>query len=200
MATFNIKPEELAGALAGADESLRTALRAGARAGAMRGHAHMPKKTPTDMGQLRNSWRVSEAGGVRLYNDAPQAGIVEEGARPHPVSEEGWMAIFRWVMRHPELIGAGASAVGSARKKLSAKRLSKYDAATSWITQQAAEITNAICHKIRLKGQEPTYFTRNEMPLLTKFAKQEIDREIQKALNLPPKVKKGASPKATVTE
>lgn len=191
MPTFQIKPEDLPAVLHEADDGLRAATRRGMRAGAMRGQAHMPKKTPTDLGQARSSWRVSALGGdARLFNDAPHVGVLEAGARPHPVSPEGWMSIFRWVMRHPEMIGAGASAVASARRKLGAKRLSKADAATGWISQQAAEITNAICWKIKTHGQEPTYFTRNEMPVLTKFAKQEIDREIQKALNVPPKAKK----------
>lgn len=158
MPTFVIRPEQLAGVLKEQATALPQAVRRGARAGAMRGQAHMPKQTPVDMGQLRNSWRVSEAGGTRLYNDAPHAGIVEQGARPHPVSREGIEALAAW-----------------AHRKLGLDE------------KAAMRVAHAIAAKIKAQGQAPTYFTRGQMPELTRLAANEMLREIRKTLERGPK-------------
>jgi hypothetical protein len=152
--------------------ALPQAVRRGAFAGAMRGKAHMPKKTPTDMGQLRNSWRVGTVGGVSLYNDAPHAGILEQGARPHPVSDVGMLALEAWAMRHPDVLAAFSDdGKGHLRTMEAAARAAAH----------------AVAWKLRHQGQAPTYFTRSEMDSLTKYAKAEIQREIKKELSLPPK-------------
>jgi hypothetical protein len=39
------------------------------------------------------------------FNDAPHIGVLECGARPHPVSLEGQRAIYEWVERHFRLAG-----------------------------------------------------------------------------------------------
>jgi hypothetical protein len=168
--TIAMTPRQLAAVLKSQEKSLPRAVTKGLRAGAMRGLAHMPGKTPTDQGQLRNGWRASASdrdargrflstGGVpRLYNDAPHAGIVESGARPHPVSEEGMDELRLWAMRK----------LGVDEK-------------------EGKRIAEAIAWKLRTDGQEPTYFTRAEIPALLQFAEQELDRELKKVINNPPK-------------
>lgn len=159
MTTFVLKPEELAGVLKAQARALPQAVRLGVRAGAMRGQAHMPKQTPVDQGQLRNSWRVGVTQGFEgsvqaaLYNDAPHAGIVEQGARPHAVSQEGIEALAAW-----------------AQRKLG-------------LDEKAARgVAYAIAAKIKAEGQAPTYFTRGQMPELTRLTANEVLRRIRQEI------------------
>lgn len=164
MPTFVLKPEELAGMLRAQARALPQAARLGVRAGAMRGQAHMPKQTPVDQGQLRNSWRVQTTQGFEgaaqaaLYNDAPHAGIVEQGARPHAVSQEGIEALAAW-----------------AQRKLG-------------LDEKAARgVAYAIAAKLKEQGQAPTYFTRGQMPELTRLAVNEVLRYIRKEIERGPR-------------
>lgn len=164
MPTFVLKADELAGLLKEQARALPQAARLGVRAGAMRGQAHMPKQTPVDMGQLRNSWRVGITQGFEgsaqaaLYNDAPHAGIVERGARPHPVSSEGIEALTAW-----------------AQRKLG-------------LDEKAARgVAFAIAARLKERGQAPTYFTRGQMPELTRLAVNEVLRSIRKELERGPR-------------
>jgi hypothetical protein len=115
---------------------------------AKRGKAHMVKVTPTDQGQLRNSW---QAQGRLLRNDAPHAGIVELGARPHGVNNAGMLALIAWAKRH------GASTEKEAK-------------AMAW----------GIAMKLRRVGQRATHFVRNELVELTKIAKVEVEVALKK--------------------
>jgi len=90
---------------------------------AERAVGHLKSISPVDRGMFKNAWQRHHngQGGWEVQNTAPYAGIMERGARPHAVSAEGWMSIFRWVLRHPELFaGAGVSAKGvaSGRSKM----------------------------------------------------------------------------------
>jgi hypothetical protein len=168
--TISMTPRQLASVLKSQEKSLPRAVTKGLRSGARRGHAHMPSKTPVDQGQLHNSWQVRSGdrdargrflstGGVpRLFNDAPHAGIVEQGARPHRVSPEGIEALTEW-----------------ARRKLGVDPV------------EAKRIAMAIAWRIRQRGQAPTFFVRAEIPTLLKFAEDELDRELKKTIENPPK-------------
>jgi len=169
VSTFTLTPDELARVMRRHAKEAPEAVRRGMRAGARRGAAHMPKKTPTDMGQMRNSWRVS---GDRLYNDAPPVGILEAGARPHPVSDAGMLALEAWALRHPSVLAA-FSDDGKGRMRT---------------RQQAAQAAAAaIAWKLRTQGQKATYFTLNELPALRRFARQEVARELTKYFQKDPR-------------
>lgn len=155
------------------------AVRNAGLAAAHRGHAMIRNHTPSDTEQLSNSWRVKNqmrgAGGrfvktqpkiAVLMNDAPHAGIVEMGARPHKVSPEGWWAIYEWVERHfPEasdedgMVDAYGHDPGFSR------------------------ITWAIVRKIGREGQKPTHFVRNKLPTFTAQVTQEVGRAMAKHAN-----------------
>lgn len=142
------------------EKSILAAIRRGIRNGARGGRAVLVRRSPKDLGQLKNSWRdtASRPGTATMttvaevFNDAPYAGIVELGARPHPVSREGQLAILEWVQRHFR---------GEDEK---AQR----------------RIARAIVHKIRREGQRPTYFVRDSLGDLNALAAREVARAVDR--------------------
>jgi len=165
----------------------RSAL-AGARIGinraAARGRTILVRKTPVDQGQLKASWKLKlhkPSGGARVgtgmvaenINDAPHAGIVEGGARPHRVNQEGWMAIYEWVRRH---FGFTTSPGGRMQRAPSRNEAGDLDPVYS-------EITWGIVHKLRREGQTATWFVRDAIPEIQKLAFELIVAEIKKRAN-----------------
>ena len=56
------------------------------------------EKSPSDQDQLRQAWRVEETeDGAMIANDAPHAGIVEMGSRPHIPP---FFPILQWLARN----------------------------------------------------------------------------------------------------
>lgn len=146
MATIVIKPDQLAGALRAEARFVRGAMKKARGRAARRGVSHLiaraDEKGKTYLGQFRGSFHVSDGDKQTVvFNDAPHAGIIELGARPHPVSEEGRAAITRWVLRKLEV----ADEI------------------------EAARIADRIVWKLRHKGQKGTYLFRDALPHLTQF-------------------------------
>lgn len=122
-------------------------------------------KTPVDTGHMRAAWKVKVAPArdgaprrrelVTVSNDAPYAGIIEHGARPHPVSRAGWESIYQWVRRHRASFGL---------RKATPKEL--------------ASITWAIVKKIEKEGARPRYIVRDSRHLLQQFTAAEVKRLI----------------------
>jgi hypothetical protein len=172
------------------------AIRKGTNRGAERARAVLVRRGPRDQGQLRASWRVTkgterrpawrvfrnlDARLAELRNDAPHAGIVELGARPHPVSQEGIQALARWAMRNisfktptDNLRRARRVAVGPRELPRQGPRQRPKDRRFA----HALQIARAIAWKIRHEGQKPTYYVRDAMPLVVRV----LDAEVQKAL------------------
>lgn len=136
---------------------------------ARKGKAHMVKQTPVDQGQLRNSWKVR---GTLLMNDAPHAGIIERGARPHPVSREGVEAITRWVQRK---LGIDA---GGRLRDVRGRFVKTSKAARRQLKAEAQRAVWGIVNKLKREGQKPTWFVRSQLRTLTTFAAQEFNRII----------------------
>lgn len=195
----SIDVTKLPEALKNDEMAVRNAIARGVSAGLWRGRAIMVRATPVDQGQLRASWhvlrRVQAANGIpgsgqttvaELHNDAPHAGIVELGARPHGLSPAGWMALYEWVRRHPDLwAGTTLNRKGQlvagprqnnrrARTKFAGGVLRPYQGPDPVIT----EVTNAIAMKLKREGQAPTYFIRNNLYRVGDAVAQEIKREI----------------------
>lgn len=152
-------PEELAKR----ERAIKEGILRGIRNGVRRGRAMLVLRTPKDMGLAKASWYDSSVGGpstgtvAEIWNSAPYAGILEEGARPHGVSAEGRLAIYEWARRHfPDEDDAGLK-----------------------------RITHAICHKLATRGQRPTYFVREARPALVEAAVEEIIRSVQKISDQP---------------
>lgn len=142
-------------------------VRRAALSAAHRGKAMIGRYTPSDLGQLSLSWNVrGDAKGAllaELYNDAPHAGVVEMGARPHKVSAEGWGAIYEWVERHfPEARDeeGGVDAYGN--------------------DPEVSRITWAIVKKIGREGQKPTHFVKNRLRVFHEITIKEINHHLAK--------------------
>ncbi len=124
------------------------ALRRGIFMGAHRGRAILVRRTPRNTGATANQWDVRD--GLReisIYNGAPHVGVLEAGARPHPVSAEGIAALTRWAM-----LKLGLD------------------------VEEARHVANAIAWKLRKHGQEPTYFVRDSMREINRGLGQEVER------------------------
>lgn len=185
MATYRIEPDKLGRQLIAEGEKTRKAYHRGVMRAAMRGKRLLVQKTKEAdfqyLGQFRNSFQVeNRPSGPVLYNDAPHAGIVELGARPHPVSEEGIQAIAEWVKR--KLM---AGEIREARGALRRAERRKDPTAASWrkateanIEERALRIANAIAWKIRRSGQVGRYIFRDNLPALSRFVAEEVHRAI----------------------
>lgn len=152
---IKIDPKKLGSVLRAEARFVGNVMKRGAVAAAHRGVGHLVDATQAAgkvyLSQFVNSFRVSkDARGVVLYNGAPHAGIIEEGARPHPVSQEGQEAIKRWAMR-----------------KLSIDE------------QEAIRVTRGIVNKLRTKGQKGTFLFRDAQPELTRFYADEVRRLVR---------------------
>jgi hypothetical protein len=174
---ISIGIDQLPAELARLEGRMGKALVRGLRVGAERGRAIMVKRTPTDRGELRASWKVRANGlATELVNDAPHAGIVELGARPHKVSAEGWAAIYEWVRRHPFLYGQKR-----ARTKVSATPTQVAAMGPfKGLDPEISSITWAIVKKINKVGQKATYFVLKSMDELRDTLAKEIERQIER--------------------
>jgi hypothetical protein len=185
-------PAKLAGQLRGRNRATLQAIARGALRGAQRGRAIVVRETPVDQGQLKNAWKVEPgnkamllgkgliARAVRfvngmtlaeLRNTAPHAGIVELGARPHPVSPEGIQAIADWALRNLDL----GTVVGPVKRGGGGRRKMERDAREA----AAMAVAQAIAWKIRKYGQEPTYFVKGCLPALHQAVEVEVSKAIE---------------------
>lgn len=153
---------DLPGELQRREKAIRAAIGRGIRNGVRRGRVLLVHRTPKDTGLLKASWRDTTARSLdtvvtEIFNTAPYAGIVEEGARPHGVSPEGRQALMDWAVRHFP---------GRALKDLEG-------------------IVWAICAKLKREGQQPTYFVRNSRVELARLLVDEIVRALSKVADQP---------------
>ncbi len=84
------------------------------------------KSSPVFLGMYRNSHKAERVkdGGV-LGSDAPYSGVLENGARPHPVSQEGFENLVRWVIKKIPIKSAAAWRVKAASKKANRSQRAK---------------------------------------------------------------------------
>lgn len=169
-----IKPSQVGKQILGRSRAVRKAIARGAVKGAERGRAILVRKTPTDQGQLRASWKVKRGRVTMLgrtsilatlLNDAPHAGIVEKGARPHPVSRAGIEALTQWAWRHRRELGIVTASGRAARGKKA--------------MAEARSVAFAIAAKIRREGQVGKFFVLKSLPALEKAMGREINRQIR---------------------
>lgn len=152
---IHLKPGQLEKALRSDIKARREAVRNGISAAALRGRGLLTKRTPTGATNLlKVAWQVRKAqSGYLIENTAPYAGIVEQGARPHPVSLEGRLAIQHW-----------------AERKLGMDE------------KEAAALAEGVAHKLAEKGQPGTFYVKNSLPELAKFLGAEITRYLTTAV------------------
>lgn len=192
MVAISTTPGKLVGQLKSRNRATLQAIARGALRGAQRGRAIVVRETPVDQGQLKNAWKVEPgdkalllgkgmiARAVRfvmgmtlaeLRNTAPHAGIVELGARPHPVSPEGILAIADWAYRNLDL----GTVMGPVKRGAGGRRKMERDAKEA----AAMAVAQAIAWKIRKYGQEPTYFVKGCLPALHQAVEVEVAKAIE---------------------
>ena len=152
------------------------ALARGARSAAMRAQSDLrAAKEPRDRGLFAAAWKIrDEAGAVILYNDAPYAGILERGARPHGVSKEGQAAIRAWVIRKGVLFVEGKR--GPVR--VTSRNADRY-------TKAVDSAVWAIVMKLKKEGQKPLWVVRKRLPTFQRYVKEELTAELDKLLTTP---------------
>lgn len=134
-------------------KAITKAVKYGVKNGANKGKNLMKSVTPVDQGLMKKSWNVIEEDNkITINNDAPHAGIVEYGARPHSVNQEGFEAIKAWCSR--KLPGASEKEINS--------------------------FTYAIINKIKNQGQEGTFIVRDNLDTLVSLVFDEIKSELDK--------------------
>ena len=152
MPTVEISAKDLGKALLREGQRVPGAVQKASIAAARRFQALLVRLTDdagvTDTGALKNSWRAERTeDGATVFSDCPYAGIIELGARPHPVSIEGQAAIKGWAMR---------------KLRLSEK--------------EAERVAFLICRKIREHGQEGHHIVQNALPMAIAYFGQELRR------------------------
>jgi hypothetical protein len=155
----NLTPRGLTKLLEKQAREISKAAKRGALSAATRGAAKLQKKVPRDTGDLARSFRVGHTStGAQIRIDAPHAGIVERGARPHRVNAEGREALAGWV-------------AGWVRRRLK-------------ITDEAEinAVVAGICRKLEREGQKPTWFVRNYRTEAARVLREEVDAEIKNLL------------------
>ncbi len=150
MPTIHIRPQQLANALKREGKRVGKAIMMGSYRAAQRLKAHVAnaidEKGITDQGILKNSLRVVKtATGASLTTDAPHAGVVELGARPHKVGPVARAAIAAWCVRKLGLD-----------------------------PKDAARAAYFIGLKIEREGQKPTYVFRDSIPAGRTFFAEEV--------------------------
>lgn len=117
----------------------------------------LARTAPVDLGQLKASLRVDrKVSGTELAevkSDAPYAGIIERGARPHPVSRKAQEMLARWAMRK----------FGVPEK-------------------EAKGIAFLIARKIAREGQKPRWWFKSKLEDFEKILHAEIQRTISEGI------------------
>ena len=163
MATVKLRPSEVGPTLSTQAKTLPTAIALGSLAVvAQRSVARLAAISPVDMGVFKNAWYATRVGARKAYkvvNDAPYAGIIERGARPHPVSMEGQIAISHWVKR-------------------------KIPGITD---REAWKITKRICDKLAAHGQKGLFLAEGLLPTIVSWLEETIKKALVRYYAATPK-------------
>lgn len=116
---------------------------------------------PVDAGILKSSFHVeATADGARIVVDAPHAGIVELGSRPHMPPLQ---PLIDWVKRHGKALGLPRTRTRNAQGRFIA-------------SPEVLQFARALQHKIAREGTRPTYFIRKSLPALARALSEELAR------------------------
>lgn len=196
MATIRLKADQVGRELRARDRKMRQAVNRGVREAVHAGRYHMVRVTNAEdlvyKGQFKNSWdvrRSSRRHGFQswdLANDAPHAGIIERGARPHPVSPEGRAAIMEWVAR---------KVLGMRMSKQMRAFVSSAGASNPWSRRpgrrtreqlaQLQAITWGIVNRLKREGQQGRFIVRDNLDRLHEILLRMVERRVVAQANKP---------------
>jgi hypothetical protein len=161
MAKWVIRPEDLGKVIQNNLKKMPGVIRAGAYLGALEGARLLAHRTPSFTGKTAARWKGHRGVGKKelafIENDSPIVGILDLGARPHPVNAEGIAALTVW-----------------AAGKLGLP------------PDEAERVARAIAWRIRKKGTKPTYFVRDSKQDLADAAARNIAFKIEEHAGRPP--------------
>lgn len=111
----------------------------------------LSREVPVDTGRLKQSFRMRRKGASghpEVVAEAPHAGIIEAGARPHwaPLTP-----LVRWVRRHASAFGIETG--GRDRRG-------------RFASAGVVRVARAIQRKIATRGSKPRWYVRNNLPRL----------------------------------
>lgn len=188
MATFKISHADVPRLFAEHAKKMPEAIDKGCLKAAHRARSVLVRVSPVYLGQFKNSWRVVGLGrgkhaGYAVMNDAPHAGIIERGARPHKVSNEGIAALTKWAKRKI-LTGLSRAKYMAQTGRTAAKsrRATKTRWAESWADREAEKIAWAIAKKIEKEGQKGKFIVEQRLWTFSQYLAQEVGRSLAKAL------------------
>lgn len=179
VATVQCTAEELAFQYQAHEQELKHQIRVAALDAAYATLRPVARATPVDLGEMKNAWTVREGPGevaAELRNDAPHAGIVELGARPHwPPFEP----IFEWALRHAgDLALGGVVKIGSQAFRKSKSGNLFYKGQSSLDDDDVEEVRRfayALCAKIAREGQKPTHLMLKHLPFAQRAWQRALD-------------------------
>lgn len=184
MVVVPLTPQQLAARLKRDAERLPHAVVLGIRAGAQRGRTLLVRRSPVYTGQFKNSWRVrSVPAGAVLSNDAPHAGIIECGARPHAVSRDGVEALREWVRR----VMGGEVRLNLKEQGVKASRMVTRRAAGPGFTyrervksiDEAIEIIVwGIVRRLKAEGQKGLWIVKKHLDVMRGWLDIEVRRSV----------------------
>jgi hypothetical protein len=119
-------------------------------------------------------------GGAEIRVDAPHAGVIEGGARPHmpplqPLLDWVRVNLAFFDLKAPKqgrvMIGPVRTAAQQLRRDFSALRQNLFEQAVN-------DIANAIRWKIYKHGSPPHWFMRNSLPKLREILKATVEKRM----------------------
>ncbi|MFB6373334.1 MAG: hypothetical protein ABEN55_09520 [Bradymonadaceae bacterium] len=152
---------------------------------ALEGEPFVAADTPVDTERARNAWDVQPVeGGADLFNDAPHAGILEKGSRPH---RPPFKPILRWVVRNfglnLEAVEArkeaenteGTDPDEAAREAMQNARRSLKEDDPESASEGARSMAWAVVEHIEENGTEPNWMVRDNLPKLKALAQEAVE-------------------------
>lgn len=135
-----------------------------------------------DTGRLAASIEARRIDGTpTILADAPYAGVIEGGSRPHfpPLQP-----LIDWVRRHAEKFEiekpkGRRPGIGVARTARAQRRKEGLLAAHDEFEKKIEAIARAIQHKIGEQGSPPHWFMRNSLPKLNAILKTNVERALR---------------------
>lgn len=182
MATvITIRPGQLGARIKADARAGQRAIDQGVKLAANRIRDYLKSISPSYEGTFKNAWQVmrSASGLAGVSNASPVAGVIEAGARPHAVSAEGRQAIREWVRkvvtRVPTMRGPGRGKQGPPHKT---SRALTHEEADGELSAWVDEITSAIVHKLKTKGQKGRWLVANNLDKFVRWTSEEVNRRI----------------------
>lgn len=166
-----VSPRDIARVLRNTDKVLRTSVKRAVIEAAAVGAEIVANDAPVDTGRLKQSVvmrRRGKSGHPEVIAQAPYAGVVEVGSRPHvpPL-----LPLVAWVRRHAG--DFGLSNGGRAR-----------DARGRFVTTgQAVAIARRIQRAIARRGTRPRYYMKNNLGRMEQVLKTLMRESKARALS-----------------